>query len=109
MAAEIKSAADFEKRVLGADKPVLVDFFAPWCGPCKMLTPLLEEMAPKLEGKAEIVKLNVDQVGDVAASYGIMAVPTVLVFKNGEMTSRLTGLRKAEEYLSALGVDAPSR
>jgi len=101
----IATVKDFQKHVLESDEPVLVDFYAPWCGPCKLLSPLLEEMEPELEGKARFVTVNVDEVGELAAQYGIMAVPTVLVFRNGELAKRMPGLRKAEEYRGALGLE----
>jgi thioredoxin 1 len=101
----IATGKDFQKHVLESAVPVLVDFFAPWCGPCRLLSPLLERLEPELDGKARLVSVNVDEAGELAAQYGIMAVPTVLIFKNGQLTSRLLGLRKAEEFREALGLE----
>ena len=102
---EVKTAEDFEAQVLGAEGAVLVDFSAPWCGPCQRLTPLLEELAGRVDGRARIVQVDVDKASDLAIRYGIMAVPTVLVFRGGEVAVRLPGLRPAGAYLEALGVN----
>lgn len=72
---------------------VVVDFYADWCGPCKMLAPVLAELAEAYEGKATIVKLNVDDLGEVAQRYGIMSIPTLLVFKNGELKEKVVGFQ----------------
>ncbi len=103
MAEVITSDSDFESKVLSADKPVLVDFYADWCGPCKFLAPVVEEMAKELAGKAYVYKINVDEVGGVAARYGIQSIPTVILFKGGEAVKQFVGVRGKEEYVSALG------
>jgi len=72
---------------------VLVDFFATWCGPCKMLTPVLEELSEEMDGKATIVKVDVDELGDIASRYRIMSIPTLFVFKNGELKEKVVGLQ----------------
>ena len=84
---------DFEEQVLHSQLPVLVDFWAPWCGPCRMLAPILEEVAAEKEGKAVIAKVNIDEEMDLAARFGIASIPTMLVFRNGQMTSRSVGLQ----------------
>ena len=85
------SDATFSTDVLQSDKTVLVDFWAEWCGPCKMIAPALEEIAGTLGDKVKIVKLNVDENPGVASKYGIMSIPTLMIFKNGEMATRQVG------------------
>ena len=82
------SDSDFEAQVLKSAEPVVVDFWAEWCGPCKMIAPALEEIAGSMNGKVKIVKLNVDENPATAAKYGIMSIPTLMLFKNGELASR---------------------
>lgn len=83
----------FEEKVLKNSKPVLVDFFATWCGPCRMLTPILEQVAEECKGEFEIYKFDVDECEDLARKFGIMSIPTLIVFKDGEAVKRETGLR----------------
>src|SRR5258708_24542622 len=85
------SDAAFEKDVLKSDTPVLVDFWAEWCGPCKMIAPILEEAAGHYEGKIRIAKLNVDENGESAAKFGIRSIPTLLLFNRGEVVARKVG------------------
>ena len=81
---------------------VLVDFFATWCGPCKMLAPVLEELAEDMNGKMEIVKVDVDQEGDLAMKFGIMSVPTMIVFKDGEAVKQISGYQAKGQLLNIL-------
>ncbi len=83
--------ATFDQDVLKATGPVVVDFWAEWCGPCRMISPALEEISTALDGKVKIVKLNVDENPATAAKYGIMSIPTLMLFKGGELASRLVG------------------
>ncbi len=84
---------NFETEVLQSDVPVLVDFYAVWCGPCKQLTPLIEELSDEYAGRAKLVKLDIDQAPGVASNFGIMSVPTVIVFKGGAEQAKLIGFR----------------
>jgi thioredoxin 1 len=91
MAVGKTSDASFEADVLKSAEPVVVDFWAEWCGPCRMIAPALEEIAGQVGDKVKIVKLNVDENPNTAAKYGIMSIPTLLMFKNGEISSRQIG------------------
>ncbi len=94
--------SDFDKVVLQSTTPVLVDFWAPWCGPCRMVAPVVEELAKEYEGKVAFTKLNVDQNAKTAGKYGIMSIPTLLIFKNGEPVSHLVGFRPKAELKRSL-------
>lgn len=94
------SSENFEKEVLKSEKPVLVDFYADWCGPCKMMAPIVEELASELDGKAKVGKINVDENPDIAVEYNVMSIPTLIIFKNGKEEKRLVGLRDKEELLN---------
>ena len=83
---------DSFKTAVAAPTPVLVDFWAPWCGPCKAIAPILEELATELAGKVRIAKLNVDDNDAIAAEYGVRAIPTMLLFKNGQLVDTLVGM-----------------
>ena len=83
--------ADFETVVVQSDIPVLVDFWAPWCGPCKMIAPILDEIAPEFAGKVKIVKINVDDNQLVAGQFGVRSIPTLLLFKNGRLVATQVG------------------
>ena len=93
---------DFKKDVLESDVPVLVDFWAPWCGPCRALTPVIDELSQELEGKAKIFKLNVDENQNTAAEYSVTGIPTVIIFKNGEIAQQFVGVKPKATYLEAL-------
>lgn len=98
------SDAEFDAEVLKSDKPVVVDFWAEWCGPCRMIAPALEEISGSLADKVKIVKLNVDENPATAAKYGVMSIPTLMLFKNGELASRQVGAapkQKLEQWITA--------
>lgn len=98
---EIKlSTENFEKEVLKSEKPVLVDFYADWCGPCNAMAPVIEELAKELDGKVKVGKINVDENPDIAVEYNVMSIPTLIVFKNGKEEKRLVGLRNKEELIN---------
>ncbi|MCH2480237.1 MAG: thioredoxin [Flavobacteriales bacterium] len=101
MALELTDS-NFEKIVLKSDKPVLVDFWAEWCGPCRMVGPVIDELSKDFEGKAIIGKLNVDSNQISAAKYGVKSIPTVLLFKDGEMISKQVGVAPKQTYEDAI-------
>jgi len=87
----------FSEMVLKARLPVMVDFWAPWCGPCRMVAPLVEELANEYDGKISFVKINVDDNPETARQYGVMSIPTLIVFKNGQPVSNIVGFRPKPE------------
>ncbi len=96
------SDATFDESIGGADTPVLVDFWAEWCGPCKMITPVLEDIASEHTGRIQIVKLNVDDNPNVARRYDVMSIPTLLIFVDGEVKKRLVGAKGKAQLLEEL-------
>ncbi len=89
--------AKFDEMVLKAKMPVLVDFWAPWCGPCRMVAPLVDELANEYEGKVSFMKLNVDDSPKIASKYGVMSIPALIIFKNGQPVSNIVGFRPKPE------------
>ncbi|MBB01700.1 MAG: thioredoxin [Rubinisphaera brasiliensis] len=104
MAGDVLEFTDgnFQTEVLSGDQPVLVDFWAPWCGPCKMMTPTIEELATDYAGKVRIGKLNTDDNPNTASEHGISAIPTLMLFKNGELVERLTGVVPKDQLATTL-------
>lgn len=102
MAEVIITKENFENEVLKSDIPVLVDFWASWCGPCMMLSPVIEEISEELEGKVKVGKINVDEQGELAMKYGIMSIPTLLVFENGEIKNKSVGFAPKEEIINLI-------
>ena len=96
------SDASFEGDVLQSDKPVLVDYWAEWCGPCKMIAPILDEVAGDYSGRLQIAKMNVDENREVPAKFGIRGIPTLVFLKGGQVVQSLTGLRGESEIRSAV-------
>lgn len=101
MALEITDAT-FDETVLQSDKPVMVDFWAAWCGPCRMVGPIIDELSNEYDGKAVVGKVDVDANQEFAAKYGVRNIPTVLVFKNGELVGRQVGVAPKQTYAEAL-------
>ena len=93
-------AAEFDSKVLGTSEPVLVDFFATWCGPCRMMAPTIDEVSQEMAGKASVYKLDIDEAPQIAQQLGIMSVPTFMVFKDGKIASQTIGAQPKENILA---------
>ncbi|MFP3012561.1 MAG: thioredoxin [Rickettsia sp.] len=91
--------SSFKKEVLESDLPVLVDFWAEWCGPCKMLTPIIDEISKELKGKVKVLKMNIDENPNIPSEYGIRSIPTIMLFKNGEQKDTKIGLQQQNSLL----------
>lgn len=94
--------SNFDELVLQADKPVLVDFWAAWCMPCRMLGPTIEELAEEAEGRAYVGKVNVDEEGELAMKYGVRSIPTLIIFRDGKEVERMVGVQDKEDIETAL-------
>lgn len=94
--------SNFDQDVLQSDQPVLVDFWAEWCGPCRMIGPMVEELSAEFEGRAKIGKMNVDENSNTPAEYGIRSIPTLLIFKGGELVDKVVGVVPKHDLVSKL-------
>lgn len=95
---------NFEAEVQNSDLPVLTDFWASWCGPCRMISPIVEEIAEEQTGKIKVGKINVDEEQELASQFNVMSIPTLIFFKNGNVEQTLVGARPKEDLLAALGL-----
>lgn len=100
---EVVSSADFTAKVLEAKGKVLVDFFATWCGPCRMVAPVIDEVAAEKAGEIAVYKVDIDQSPDIAQRYGVMSVPTIAVFENGQIVRQTVGAQPKQGILALLG------
>ena len=102
--AKVIGKEEFAQVIASKDKPVLIDFFADWCGPCKMLAPILEQVAEEYAGQAEVYKVNVDEESGLAAQYGVQSIPTVIVFQDGEVKKTNVGFIPKDQLVAMLGL-----
>lgn len=93
---------NFDQEVLKSDKPVLVDFWAPWCGPCQVMGPVIEELAKEMDGKAKVGKMNVDEHPETAQKYGIMSIPSIKIFKGGQVVKEFVGVQAKDALKNVL-------
>ncbi|MGI6361702.1 MAG: thioredoxin [Bacillota bacterium] len=93
---------NFQQEALASKQPILIDFWAPWCGPCRKISPVLEELAKELSGEAKIGKVNVDEERELAAQFSVMSIPTLIVLKDGQQTASAIGVQSKEELLQLL-------
>jgi thioredoxin 1 len=103
MTQEIKDS-EFEQEVINSVEPVLIDFWAPWCGPCKMLTPIIDQLSQEMQGKVKVVKMNIDDNPETPSSFGVRSIPTLMMFKDGKQVSSKVGAHpknKIEEWINS--------
>ncbi len=100
---EIVSSQDFQSKVLEADKPVLVDFFATWCGPCKMVAPVIDEVADEASDRVTVCKVDIDESPDIAMRYGVNSVPTLALFEGGQLKRQAVGAQPKQGILALIG------
>ena len=101
--AELKiTRENFENEVMKSDIPVLIDFWAPWCGPCRMMGPIIEQLAEEYEGKAKVGKVNVDEEGELSQAFGVMSIPTIVLVKDGKIVKQVVGARPKAEVKAML-------
>ena len=93
---------NFKEEVLESKVPVVIDFFAQWCGPCKMMLPVVDEISKDMEGKAKVCKVNIDDEQDLAVKYGIMSIPTFLIFKDGKVVNSIVGVQDKQKIINLL-------
>ena len=99
---KVLSSTDFDENVTLSEIPVLVDMYADWCGPCKMMAPVIEEIAGEYSGRLKVAKVNIDTAPELAERYKVMSIPTLIVFKNGELAAKIVGMRAKEEIVAEL-------
>ena len=104
MAVTVLTEANFEEAALKSELPVLIDFWASWCGPCRMVSPIVDELSDELAGSVKVCKVNVDEQSGLAAKYGVMSIPTLLLMKNGEVAATSVGARPKEDICKQLGI-----
>ena len=102
MSEAIFTDANFEAEVLNNDKPVLVDFFADWCGPCKMQGPIIDEVATEIGDKAKVGKIDIDKNQEIAQKYGVMSIPTLIIFKDGKEVEKMVGVQTKDDLIEKL-------
>ena len=93
---------NFSEKVIQSEKPVILDFYADWCGPCKMMSPIIDNIAEELSGKVTVGKINVDENQDLAMEYGVMSIPTIIIFKDGKVSKSFVGVRDKNEIIDGI-------